>query len=397
MTTSRPSSPTSSNAPTSRRADEHTNMTVEDEAPAVVVVVGGGYGGVNVAKALDADAGLDIVLVEPKDAFVHTVATLRALVEPAFLPTIFLPYDRMLAYGRVVRDRAVQVDAHRVTLASGAEIRADYIVLATGSRYPFPAKSDADATADALGHYRGAHEMLARAEHALLIGAGAVGIELAGEITSKWPGKRVTLLDSADDLMGGDFRPELRAELRRQLLERGVDLRLGQPLRELPKTAPATFGPFSAVTASGEEIAADIWFRCFGVEPVSDYLGAGLASARRPDGFIAVEPTLQLAGHPNVFAIGDAADVDAKMAGRAGRQAHLVADNIRKLVAGERDLAHYEPIPPAIVLPIGPEGGSGQLPGTDELMATELVAQIKGRDLMVGRYAEILGVAPAGA
>ena len=93
-------------------------MTVEAEARVAVVVVGGGYGGVNVAKALDADAGTDIVLVEPKDAFVHTVATLRALVEPAFLPTIFLPYDRMLAYGRVVRDRAVQVDAHLVTLAS---------------------------------------------------------------------------------------------------------------------------------------------------------------------------------------------------------------------------------------------------------------------------------------
>ena len=229
-----------------------------------------------------------------------------------------------------------------------------------------------------------------------MIGAGAVGIELAGEITSKWPGKHVTLLDSAGDLMGGEFRPELRGELRRQLLERGVDLRLGQPLRELPNTAPATFGQFSAVTASGEKIDADIWFRCFGVDPVSDYLGASLAPARGPDGFIAVEPTLQLAGHPNVFAIGDAANADAKMAGRAGRQAHLVADNIRKLVAGEQDLAHYEPIPPAIVLPIGPDGGSGQLPGTDELMATEVVAQIKGRDLMVGRYAEILGIAPAG-
>jgi len=371
-------------------------MTVEGETRVVVVVVGGGYGGVNVAKALDADARLDIVLVEPKDAFVHTVATLRALVEPAFLPTIFLPYDRMLTYGRVVRERAVQVDAHRVTLASGAELRADYIVLATGSRYPFPAKSNADAIADALGQYRVAHEALSRAEHALLIGAGAVGIELAGEITSKWPGKHVTLLDSADDLMGGDFRPELRAELRRQLLERGVDLRLGQRLRELPKAPPATFGKVSTVTASGEEIAADIWFRCFGVDPISDYLGASLAYARRPDGFIAVEPTLQLAGHPNVFAIGDAADADAKMAGRAGRQAHLVADNIRKLVAGEPDLARYEPIPPAIVLPIGPDGGSGQLPGTDELMATEVVAQIKGRDLMVGRYAEILGVASAG-
>src|SRR3979490_1223485 len=106
-----------------------------------VVVIGGGYGGVNVAKALDAD--VDVVLVEPKDAFVHNIGALRALVEPEFLPRIFLPYDRAPARRRVVRARAVEVSAHRVVLASGEAIDADYIVLATGSRYPFPAKSDA--------------------------------------------------------------------------------------------------------------------------------------------------------------------------------------------------------------------------------------------------------------
>jgi len=42
------------------------------------VVIGGGYGGVTTAKELDDVA--DIVLVEPKDAFVHNVAALRALV-----------------------------------------------------------------------------------------------------------------------------------------------------------------------------------------------------------------------------------------------------------------------------------------------------------------------------
>ena len=64
------------------------------------------------ASALDADT--DVVLIEPKDAFVHNIGALRALVEPAFLPKIFLPYDRLLAHGRVVRDRAVEVSAHRV-------------------------------------------------------------------------------------------------------------------------------------------------------------------------------------------------------------------------------------------------------------------------------------------
>src|SRR5450755_3244837 len=109
-----------------------------------VVVVGGGYGGINVAKALDEAA--DVVLVEPKDTFVHNVAALRALVDPSWLTRVYLPYDGLLASGRVVHDRAVKVDAGRVALASGEEIEADYVVLATGSQYPFPAKSDVDGT-----------------------------------------------------------------------------------------------------------------------------------------------------------------------------------------------------------------------------------------------------------
>ena len=355
-----------------------------------VVVVGGGYGGVNAAKALDEHA--HVVLVEPKDAFVHSVATLRALVEPAFAPGIFLPYDRLLARGRVVHDRAVLVGAGRVVVASGREIPADYVVLASGSSYPFPAKSDLDDTEAALAKYAAARERVAHAEHVLLIGAGAVGIELAGELKAAWPDKRVTLLDAVDDVLGDAYRPDLRAELRSQLEEIGVELMLAAPLRGLPSVPATELERFTVATLDGREIAADLWFQCFGVHPESDFLDDELAAARGDDGFVRVQPTLQVRGFDKVFAIGDVSDADAKMAGRAGRQGHLVAENVRKLMAGEHDLAAYEPIPPAIIVPIGPELGSGQLPNQEGLAPRELVSAAKGRDLMVGRYAEILGV-----
>ena len=51
-------------------------------------------------------------------------------------------YGRLLSRGRVVQDRAVRVDPGAVTIASGERIPADYIVLASGSSYPFPAKMD---------------------------------------------------------------------------------------------------------------------------------------------------------------------------------------------------------------------------------------------------------------
>src|SRR6202453_4985451 len=92
-----------------------------------VAVVGGGYGGITVAKALDETS--DVILVEPKDAFMHNIAALRALVDPSWLPKIFLPYAGLLTKGRVIRDRAVMVNPHRVVTASGEEISADFVVL----------------------------------------------------------------------------------------------------------------------------------------------------------------------------------------------------------------------------------------------------------------------------
>ena len=118
-----------------------------------------------------------------------------------------------------------------------------------------------------------------------------------------------------------------------------------------------------------------------------------MATARRPDGFVTVGPALQVAGHDNVFAIGDVSTADAKMAGMAGMQARLVAANIIKLANGDHDVEAYEPYGAAIVVPIGPEGGSGQLPGQEEIASPEMVANVKGRDPMVDRYGETFGLA----
>jgi hypothetical protein len=87
------------------------------------------------------------------------------------------------------------------------------------------------------------------------------------------------------------------------------------------------------------------------------------------------------------------------MAGLAGRQAQLVAGNIRAHIAGDVGLTSYQPSPPGIIVPIGPDGGSGQRSGTEELLSADVVAQLKGRDMMVDRFTELFGVtaAPAAA
>jgi len=172
---------------------------------------------------------------------------------------------------------------------------------------------------------------------------------------------------------------------------------LSSPLRDNPPVPPGELRPFTVVTQAGTEVSADVWFRCYGVSPVSDYLVGELAAARRPDGFVEVTPFLQVAGQDRVFAVGDVSTADHKMAGAANRQAQVIADNIRTLISGEGDLRPHEPAAPGIVVPIGPHGGSGQRPNTDELVPAETVAELKGRDLMVARFAGLFGITPPDA
>ena len=354
-----------------------------------VAVVGGGYGGIAVARALDDVA--DVVLVEPRDAFVHNVAALRGLVAAEWADRLFFPYDRLLDRGRVVQERAVRVDPRAVTLASGARIAADYIVLATGSTYPFPAKLDTEDRSSAKEKLRDARKALAQAERVLLLGAGPVGLELAGEIKAVWPDKAVTIVDPAADLLAGGFPPEFRSELRGQLDALGVELLLGTSLREEPPSSVGEAMAFTVTTGSGREIAADVWFRCFGVVPTTDYLAGDLAAARQANGHLEVTAELRLPGQDRVFAIGDLTAIpEAKTAKAAGQHAEVVAATIRTLVTGDGEVATYTPGPAGISLPLGPTGGATYSPATGVLGA-ETTARLKGADLRVDSYAKLFG------
>jgi apoptosis-inducing factor 2 len=357
---------------------------------ATVVIVGGGYGGAATAKALDDIA--DVVLVEPKDAFVHNIAALRGLVDPEWTDRVFYPYERLLSRGRVIQDRAVRVDADAVTLSSGERIAADYIVLASGSTYPFPAKMDVHDSAKAKSKIADTRAELIKADRVLLLGAGPVGLELSGEIKAAWPDKAVTVVDPIDDVLSGQYSDAMRKELRRQLENLGVDLLLGTSLTEEPRTPAGVASTFTAVTTSKDEITADIWFRCYGVVPNSDYLSEDLAQARLTNGHLDVSPELHLAGQQTVFAIGDLTAIpEAKRGGAAGRHAEVVAGNIRALIEGG-ELAAYQPAPPLILLPLGPTGGVSQLPGQDDFGGAEITSHIKGHDMFADRYAELFNL-----
>lgn len=360
-----------------------------------VVVVGGGYAGVVVARELDDVA--DVTLVEPKSEFVHATAALRGAVDVAWESQVFLSYDSLLTRGRVIHDRARRITPRAVYLTSTDVIEADHVVIATGTSYPFPAKfieSEGWVARARLGRLR---EALATSDHALLVGAGPVGLELAGELHHAFPHMAITIVEQEDRILPSpELIDPLRTSLRTQLEDAGVRFILGARLAYLPPIDVAVHQPFVVETTTGEKISADIWFRAYGNRAETDALDGTLAAVRRGDGSVRVNGNLRVAGHGTVWAVGDVTDVkESKRAQHAIAHAHVVARNIRSVIAGEEPTAVYRPEPEMVVVPLGPDGGASQImrrDGSRVVLDADETSRIKGQDLMVGPMKDILGI-----
>ncbi len=352
-----------------------------------VIVIGGGYGGVTVAKGLDPVA--DVVLVERKDQFVHHAAALRAAVDDVWSQTIFMPYSYLLNSGKVVHGTVSRVEGDTVHLYGHEPIRGDYLVFATGSTYPFPAKYISSQSAIAKSRLADTRDGLAAASRVLLVGGGTVGLEMAGELLAAYPDLQVIIVEKEDEILSWPgFTPEFRQLVQEQAEDLGIEVVAGAPLAFLPPTPAGTLGRFEVETTAGVKIEADMWFQCYGSKPVTGYLrDTDFEDALTGDGEIRVLPTMQVAGHPNAYAVGDITDVpESKRADAARNQARVVVANIAAQIDGEEPEATYQPRRDWIVLPLGPAKGASQLideHGKTKIVGAEETAEIKGADLMV--------------
>jgi NADH dehydrogenase FAD-containing subunit len=350
-----------------------------------VVVVGGGYGGCAVARQLDDVA--DVVLVEPRDGFLHTVGALRAAVDPAWESRVFRPYDRLLDRGRVVRDWVRSVAPGVVLLSTTQRLEADFVVLATGTSYAFPAKPG-DLTRDgAVAALTRMRDDLARCDSVLVEGGGPVGLELAGELSHAFEDLQVIVVERAAQVLpGDDVEPELRTSVVRQLTDRGVELVTGAALAGPPPYEVGRYGPFVAETTAGVHLGAQMWFRCHGARPLTDYLHDDLVALRRQDRTLRVTRHLSLVGEDRLFAVGDITDMpEDKRATVAQEHAAVVAQNIRDLLAHRSPSAAHRPARRRLVLALGPGAGAAQVEqpdGSVVVLGPQETARLKDEDLL---------------
>lgn len=358
-----------------------------------VVIVGGGYAGTALAHALDAVA--DVVLVEPRDRFVHNVAAIRAVVQPELFEQIAIPYDRLLKRGRVVRGRAVSVTGKSVTLADGRQLDADIVVVATGSHYANPFKPRSDDTETMRTALIETHKMMSDAKSIAIVGAGAVGTELAGEIATAMQGKRIALLSATPTLFPFHAN-KLGSSLAGQLRRIGVTLHAGVTATSLTSTETPHAG--ALLLSTGERLTADVIFPAIGAKPEATVLQStqgvtfGKLGRANVDGWL--RPSAE---NPTLFAIGDAAATgDGMTVVGVRRQQPWLTKAIKAVLTGTeiQSLAKYTPWPVApILIPLGPRDGASVLPLTKSGLVAGpfLTAAIKGKRLFIPQTRKELG------
>jgi len=296
-----------------------------------VVIAGAGFGGLTCARGLKYKP-VDVTLVDRNNYHLFTPLLYQvasALLDPGEIARPVRQLIRPLANAdfRQASIKEVDLDGRQLITDRGA-IAYDYLVLATG------AQSDYFGNASLATHTLGLKDLdeglavrnriLSQFEasrwtddpaqrRALLtfvvVGGGPTGVEMAGatsELIRLVLRKdyrdldinevRVVLIEAAPYVLV-QFVPSLREAALRSLRRKGIEVMLGTKVDTVTDSA--------VILAGGEAINAHtvIWTAGVKASALTETIGVQLARQSR----MKVGPTLQVAGHPEVFAIGDIA------------------------------------------------------------------------------------------
>jgi NADH:ubiquinone reductase (H+-translocating) len=345
-----------------------------------VVIVGGGFGGFYAARALSR-ARVQVTLVDKRNyhlfrPMLYQVAT-GLLSADEIAPPLRVLFSKQKNVD-VVMSEVTGVDTlNRRVLLPECDLPYDYLILATGIEVNYFGHDEWKSIAPGLDALENADQIRGRlllafeeaerqalcgdADHDLiqelltfvLVGAGTVGVELAGTIAEMarmalahdfrhlGPGAaQIHLYEGAGRILPS-FVEELSAKAQRHLEKLGVKIFTGTRVESVDA---------EGIVANGKRIRSRtvIWTAGVAASPAARWLGAEADKAGR----VKVNADLSVPGHAEIFAIGDTALVTANtrnlmglksgtavqmpgLAQPAIQQGEYVADLIRRRTTGQ--------------------------------------------------------------
>jgi NADH dehydrogenase len=330
------------------------------------VIVGAGFGGLSAAVGL-AGAPVNITIIDQRNH--HLFQPLLYQVGTATLATseIAWPIRHLLRKRPEVTTllgavTGVDTENRKVFIEDGGVVAYDTLILATGARHAYFGHDEWEADAPGLKTLEDAttirRRILLSFEHAeretdpdertslltfVIVGGGPTGVELAGAIaelahenlpedfrnidTRK---ARIVLIEAGPRILPS-FTPELSAYAQSALERLGVTVELGRAVSECNA---------EGVVFGGQRLEAKVILWAAGVRAsaAADWVGGSADRANR----LQVGADLTVPGHPEIFAIGDTASVNAwhgrpapGIAPAAKQQGQYAALAIRRRLRGE--------------------------------------------------------------
>jgi NADH dehydrogenase len=330
-----------------------------------VVIVGGGFGGLNAARALaGADASVTLLdrhnyhLFQP---LLYQVATASLSPGDVASPIRWILRHQANVEVLLADVRAIDPAGRRVLIDGGEAIPYDYLVLAAGAAHAYFGHDEWAERAPGLKTLDDALEMRRRVLSAfeaaereadagkqrrlltfVIVGGGPTGVELAGALAEiarqslrqdfrriHPESARIVLLEGGPFVLP-PFAAPLRDAARRSLERLGVEVRTGSVVTGVDE---------DGVTIGAERISAGtvLWAAGVAASAVARSLGVPLDRAGR----VTAEPTLALAAFPSIYVAGDICVFvqDGKplpgVAQVAMQQGTHAAKNIRRAMAGQ--------------------------------------------------------------
>ncbi|MEZ6196669.1 MAG: NAD(P)/FAD-dependent oxidoreductase [Planctomycetota bacterium] len=334
-----------------------------DDSLPHVVIIGGGFAGLEAARRLRKER-VRITLLDKRNHHLFQPLLYQVAMAGLAGPDIAAPIRTILRKQRnvtVLMHQVLGVDlaARKVRLAD-SDLRYDYLVVAAGARTFYFGKREWKQHARGLKTIEDALRLRTRILMAFeiaetekdpekrrdwltfaVIGGGPTGVEMAGAIAEMSDRTmernfrnidpstaRVILVEGQDRVLGG-FPEELSAKAQTQLEELGVEMRLGRFVKSVGD---------DGVQLEDEFIPARtvIWAAGVRAQDLTETMSVELDRQKR----IRVGPDLRIPGHDTAFAVGDIAHFEqggqalpgvAPVALQQGRHA---AQAIRDLLRG---------------------------------------------------------------
>ena len=323
-----------------------------------VVIVGGGFAGLNAAMQLNR-ANVEVTLIDRTNhhlfqPLLYQVAT--GGLSPADIASPIRYILRRQDNVAVIEDTVTGIEADAVVTTT-RRIPFDHLIVATGATHHYFGNDEWETTAPGLKTLPDATRLRAMILEAfeeaertgnadltfLVVGGGPTGVEMAGAIVEMAnhtlrrdfrtidPGAARVLLVEAGDRILSTYPHTLSLKAEAQLEALGAEIRTGWEVTDLDRG--------TATLSSGEETeqlttAATVWAAGVKASPLGAALvplGAELDRAGR----VRVNPDLSIPGHPNIYIAGDLAALEQGgspvpgVAPAAIQMGRYVADRIR--------------------------------------------------------------------